>query len=147
MKRSVGTFASFTLALVACAAIHGHTAAHAAASSEASNTEWIGVWQATLYGLPSVELTLADDAGDVEGTIVFHRIMKDADGPRVASTEPHTLMHAHVDGNTLAFQVKRGNGSAEILNMAVKLTTSGNAEFRCSNCSATGTEAELTKAQ
>jgi hypothetical protein len=73
--------------------------------------------------------------------------MKDGEGPHVASTEPHTLIHPHVDGDTLAFQVKRGNGSNEILDMAVELTPAGNAEFRCSNCSATGTRAELEKTQ
>jgi hypothetical protein len=118
-----------------------------AGATSTGNAKWIGVWQGKLDGLPSVELTLADDAGEVEGTIVFHGIMKDGSGPRIASTEPHTLIHPHIDGNTLAFQVKRGNGSDEILDMAVELTATGNAEFRCSNCSATRTLAVLEKTQ
>jgi hypothetical protein len=130
--------------MIACAGLALATIAGAASTG---NAKWIGVWQGKLDGVPSVELTLANDAGEVEGTIVFHRIMKDGAGPHIADTEPHTLIHPHIDGNTLAFQVKRGNGSDAILDMAVELTATGNAEFRCSNCSATGTRAELEKTQ
>ena len=129
---------------IACAAIT-LTCAEGAASSQ--NGKWTGVWQGKLDGQPSVELTLADDTGDVGGTIVFHAIKKDAGGPHVISTEPHTLIHPHVDGNSLAFQVIRGNGSNQVLHMIVKMTADGRMEFSCSNCSATGTLAELQRAQ
>jgi hypothetical protein len=125
---------------IVCAAIALTTAAGAA-----SNNEWTGVWQGKLDGQPSVELTLADDAGSVDGTIVFHAITRDSAGPHVFSTEPHTLIHPHFDGKTLAFQVKRGNGSGEILDMAVELSSGGKVEFRCSNCGAEGSRAELEK--
>jgi hypothetical protein len=118
-----------------------------AGAASTSNANWTGVWQGKLDGQPSVELTLADDAGSVDGTIVFHAIKRDDTGPHVFSTEPHTLIHPHMDGNRLTFQVKRGNGSNEILDMAVELTAGGKVEFRCSNCGATGTQAELEKAQ
>jgi hypothetical protein len=131
--------------VVACAAIALASAVGAGTNSVHAN--WVGVWQGKLDGQPSVELTLADDAGDLGGTIVFHAIRKDDTGPHVFSTEPHTLMHPHVDGYKLSFEVKRGNGSAEILDMTVELGKGGKAEFRCSNCSEDGTRAELERAQ
>jgi hypothetical protein len=63
------------------------------------------------------------------------------------STEPHTLIHPQVDGDAIAFQVKRGNGSAEILNMRVELRNDGNMHFAFSNCGPDGTEAKLDRMQ
>lgn len=106
---------------------------------------WTGVWQGTLDGVPSVTLTLADDAGEANGTIVFHAIKKENGHAFSFSTEPHTLIAPRIDGNTLSFQVKRGNGSAEILNMTVELGNDGNIEFNCSNCGPEGTKADLER--
>jgi hypothetical protein len=127
---------------ITCSAMMLATAAGAAPSN---STQWTGVWQAKLDGQPAVELTLADDAGDVNGTIVFHIVLK-KDGPaHVGSTEPHTMINPHVDGNTLKFQVIRGNGSHEVLDMSVKKMADDKMDFHCSNCGATGTQAELEK--
>ena len=109
-------------------------------------SNWTGVWESKLDGITAVTLTLADDAGALDGTIVFHVILKEnASTPaHSGSTEPHTLIHPHVEGNKLSFQVRRGNGSNQILNMAVELNPSGKADFQCSNCGS-GPKAELEK--
>ena len=127
-----------------CAAM-AMTAAAGAASPRTE--QWVGVWQGKLGGVPSVELTLGDDAGEVNGSIVFHIVLNDGAGPHAASTEPHALIHPRLDGDRLLFQVKRGNGSDEILNMAVELTSSRTIKFDCSNCGPTGTNADLERVQ
>ena len=127
---------------IACAAVMLATVAGAGSPD---GGKWTGVWQAKLDGQPAVELTLADDAGNVDGTIVFHIVIKDSAGPHVASTEPHTLIRPRLVGDTLSFQVIRGNGSNEVLDMAVKMGAPGKLEFECSNCGAEGTRAELEK--
>ena len=112
--------------------------------------KWTGVWQGNLSGVPAVTLTLADDAGEANGTIVFHAIKNDHGHAYAFSTEPHALIHPLIegaDGNTISFQVKRGNGSSEILNMSVELGEDGNIHFACSNCGAEGTKAELARMQ
>jgi hypothetical protein len=109
--------------------------------------KWTGVWQGTLGGVPSVTLTLADDAGAANGTIVFHAIKNDHGHAYSFSTEPHTLIQPRVEGNAISFQVKRGNGSAEILNMKAELGDDGNIHFACSNCGPEGTKAELERMQ
>ena len=109
---------------------------------------WTGVWQGTLDGVPSVTLTLADDAGEANGTIVFHAIKNDHGHAYSFSTEPHTLIQPRfsgTDGNTISFQVKRGNGFAEILNMVVTLGEDGVIQFKCSNCGPDGTKAALAR--
>jgi hypothetical protein len=107
--------------------------------------KWTGVWQANLGGVPSVTLTLADDAGEANGTIVFHAIKNDHGHAYSFSTEPHTLIHPQIDGDTLSFQVVRGNGSKEVLNMAVEFKQDGNLHFSCSNCGPEGTKAEMDR--
>jgi hypothetical protein len=137
MKRKI--FA-MTCAVFALTAIAG--------AASPGTEKWVGVWQGKLGGVPAVELTIGDDAGEMDGTIVFHRIIKDQAGAAHADdTEPHALIRPHMDGDRLLFQVKRGNGSDEILNMAVELTSPHTVKFACSNCSATGTSADLEKMQ
>jgi hypothetical protein len=123
--------------------------APAVASGEpaASTSNWTGVWQGDLDGVPAVILTLADDAGEANGTIVFHAIKKENGHAYSFSTEPHTLIHPRVKGNTLSFQVIRGNGSTEVLKMSVDLENNGNIQFICSNCGPQGTKAELDRVQ
>jgi opacity protein-like surface antigen len=109
--------------------------------------KWTGVWQGTLDGVPAVTLTLADDAGEANGTIVFHAIKKENGHVYSFSTEPHTLINPRVDGDMISFQVKRGNGSNEILNMTAELGKDGNVGFSCSNCGPEGSKADLQRMQ
>jgi hypothetical protein len=141
------------LAIAATLAAASNVVAQTAAESIDKpfiHPKWTGVWQGTLGGVPAVTLTLADDAGDANGTIVFHAIKNDHGHAYAFSTEPHTLINPHVlgnDGNTISFQVKRGNGSAEILNMSVELGEDGSVQFACSNCGREGTKAKLDRMQ
>jgi hypothetical protein len=135
--------------LVVAAGAVGQTAA-ASIDKPFVHPKWTGVWQSTLGGIPAVTLTLADDAGEANGTIVFHAIKNDHGHAYSLSTEPHTLIHPRIegaDGNTISFQVKRGNGSAEILNMSVELAEDGSVKFACSNCGHDGTSAKLDRMQ
>ena len=154
MKKSLGIFASLLVAATLMAASNS-TAQTAPAAAESIDKpfihpKWSGVWQGTLDGVPAVTLTLADDAGEANGTIVFHAIKNENGHAFSFSTEPHTLIQPRVngiDGNTISFQVRRGNGSSEILNMAVELRKDGNVKFACSNCGPEGTKADLTRMQ
>lgn len=148
MKRALRIVAHFVIA-AACSAAVAASAQTASQSVDKPfvHPKWTGVWQGTLDGVPSVTLTLADDAGEANGTIVFHAIKNDHGHAYSFSTEPHTLIHPQVDGDAIAFQVKRGNGSAEILNMRVELRNDGNMHFACSNCGPDGTKAELDRMQ
>lgn len=146
MKKTLGILASLTIAAMLIATANAQTAAQSI-DKPFIHPKWTGVWQGTLGGVPSVTLTLADDAGEANGTIVFHAIKNENGHAYSFSTEPHTLIHPRVDGNTISFQVKRGNGSAEILNMAVELSKDGNVAFTCSNCGPDGTHAKLERTQ
>ena len=148
MKKTFGILASLAFAalIVTASTANAQTAAQSI-DKPFIHPAWTGVWQGTLGGVPSVTLTLANDAGEANGTIVFHAIKNENGHAYSFSTEPHTLIHPRIEGNTLSFQVIRGNGSAEVLNMSVDLEDNGNIQFTCSNCGPEGTKAELDRIQ
>jgi len=148
MKSALKVFASLVIAatLVAASSAVAQTAAESI-DKPFIHPKWTGVWQGTLDGVPAVTLTLADDAGEANGTIVFHAIKKQDGHAFSFSTEPHTLIHPQMQDDTLSFQVVRGNGSAEVLNMSAQLRNDGSIAFTCSNCGPQGSKAELDRMQ
>jgi hypothetical protein len=100
-----------------------------------------GIWRGTLEGVPSVTLTLADDTGSLDGTIVFYGL--DGETHKVVAMEPHTLIHPTLDGNALTFQVKRLD--ATLITVKVVFITPTKAELHCLNCGDDAPLAELTK--
>jgi hypothetical protein len=132
MKRKAGIFALSAVALIACAATAGNSAAQADASNSASNGRWVGVWQGQLESVPGVVLTLGDDFGDVNGTIVFTLLKNGA----VAGHATHVILHPHVEGNSLSFQVKREGKSPDVVEMSLQLTSGDKAQLVCPKCGA-----------
>jgi hypothetical protein len=106
----------------------------AAAAQPASHPQWVGVWESKLDGQPGATLTLAQDTGELGGTLVLNIIMKDGAPSRVAASEPHVLVNPRVDGNTLFFGVRKIDGSGALLNFTVALTPEGKARIHCVNC-------------
>jgi hypothetical protein len=106
-----------------------------AAAQPVDNSRWTGVWQGTLNGVPSVTLTLAEDTGQLSGTLVLKIITKDDGGqPHIAAVEPHTLVNPRVEANALHFGVKKIDGSSDLLNFTVALSQDGKAQIHCMNC-------------
>ena len=122
-----------TLLIAAATTTHAQTAAQSI-DKPFIHPKWTGVWQGKLGGIPSLELTLANDAGQVNGTLVFHAIKNDNGHAYSFSTEPHTLIHPEIQGDKLSFQVIRGNGSNEVLHMTAELNQEGKVHFACQNC-------------
>jgi hypothetical protein len=136
----VGTFSAFSTPAI----LSGQVAAQSI-DKPVIHPKWTGVWQANLDGVPSVTLTLADDAGEANGTIVFHAIKNDHGHAYSFSTKPHTLIHPHIDGDAFSFQIVRGNGSKEVLDMQVDFKEDGNLHFVCTNCGPEGSKAEMNR--
>lgn len=106
---------------------------------------WVGVWQGELDGQPSVVLTLAQDNGSLEGTLVLNIVSRDNGQPHIIAREPHVLMHLRVDRNTLAFQLKRIDGSNVPMDFTVLLTSSSGARIHCLNCGDDAPTVEMTR--
>ena len=110
------------------------------------NAAWVGVWQGELDGQPSVTLTLAEDTGELGGTVVFNMVSREDGSARVIGSEAHVLMHPHIDGETLSFQVKQTRNNRE-LQVAVTITAACKAQLRCLNCGEDSPAAELVRAR
>ena len=108
-------------------------------------SNFVGVWQGQLDGQPSAILTLAEDTGALEGTLVLNGISREGGQPHIAVREAHVLMRTHVDGNTLSFQVKGIRGSNDLMNFTVTVSDSRSATIHCSNCGSDAPAVALTK--
>jgi hypothetical protein len=103
----------------------------------------LGVWHGSLDGLPGVTLTLADDSGEIGGTVVFYAI--NGESRRVFSIEPHLLLHPKLEGSTLSFQVKLGGDRTGLATVKVVFNTDTKAQIRCLDCGSDSPTTELTK--
>jgi hypothetical protein len=137
MRRRI-LVASFLAAVLACAA----------AAKASGNPHWIGVWQSKLDGQPGAILTLAQDTGELGGTLVLNRVERDADGQAyVAASEPHTLVNPRIAGDTLTFAVRKPLGPGGFFNFTVALTPEGTARIHCTNCGQDAPVVDLTPAR
>ncbi len=116
MKPGVCYLALSTLALIGCACFPINLPAQAAPSATASNAKWVGVWESRTKDLPGFTLTLGDDSGDVSGTFV-NNVMRNG---VIVGHMAHALLHPHVDGNKLSFQVKDDRNSTELLDISIE---------------------------
>jgi hypothetical protein len=136
MKRKVCIFALFTIALIVCATVTITSSAQARPNDTNSTVKWVGVWQGLLEGVPGVTLTLGNDLGDVSGTIVFTALGADstAGNVEIVGHAVHVIMHPHVEGNTLSFQVKRPGDESHILEMSLVLADNSRGQLHCAKC-------------
>ena len=120
---------------------------------------WTGVWHVQETDKPGVVITLADDGGALAGTIVFDVWQRQSN--EHLATEPRILVNPHLEGNTLAFQVRRilkphlkgdpsgledASSDTDIAKMTLVPTTDGKATLTCLNCGGNA-PTELVKQQ
>ena len=136
--KKICIFAFCMIALRAGAVAAIPSFAQAGTGITTSDERWVGVWQGQLAGVPGVTITLSDDLGDLNGTIVFTALR---DGSIVGHAV-HMILQPHVDGNTLSFKVKRPGGEGEILYISFVLTGESKGQLRCPTCGVSTTEME-----
>jgi hypothetical protein len=99
--------------------------------------QWVGVWEGQLDGKPGVTVTLGNDAGDLEGTIVFNVVAREGGDPHVIGHDAHVLTHVNLNDSTLAFRVIRLGDQRE-LHLTMKFTEDRKAVLQCSDCGGPG---------
>lgn len=129
MKKSASILALSAIALVCSTTL---ASAQAGPSSMSSNLKWVGVWQGQLESFPGVVLTLGDDLGELSGTMVFTAIR---DGV-IAGHTTRNILHPHLDGNRLSFQVKDPRDGDHMLEMSLDLTGDSKGKLLCAKCEA-----------
>ncbi len=96
-------------------------------------SSWIGVWNGTLEGQPGVTLTLADDHGQLGGTVVFNFIVGPPPSTRIGGSDTLLVTHPRLEGNTFSFQVNR-TSDKKLLQFALRSIDNDRLEMRCVNC-------------
>lgn len=103
-------------------------------TAQIGDSSWVGVWQGQLGGLPSVILTLGNDDGTLQGTLVLNGISREGGSPQIAVHETHALLHPSLNGMTLSFAVKGLRRANATMNFTVELTSDTSAKIHCLNC-------------
>jgi hypothetical protein len=114
-------------------------------TAHAGDTGWVGVWQGRLNGQPSVILTLAEDNGTLEGTLVLNIVSRDGGLAHIVAHEPHVLMHPQANRSSLSFRLKRIDGSNDLMDFTVILSDSSSGSIHCSNCGSEAPTVAMTK--
>ncbi len=122
MKRSMMVKAAIVLMVFCVAVLPAQTA---------DQSSWIGVWTTT--AAPGSTMTLANDTGELGGTIVFNFISGPPPNTTIGGSETHLVTHPRVEGNTLSFQVTRTE-DGKVLRLAVRMIDSDRLEMRCLSC-------------
>ena len=120
-------------------------AATSVAAQSSSSSNWVGVWQGELDGIPSIVLTLATDGGTLQGTLVLNGINNEGGKPHIAVRETHALLHPTMSGKTLTFTVKGVRPSRTTMDFTVDQTSDTTAKIHCLNCGADAPIVDITK--
>ena len=95
--------------------------------------QWVGVWEGQLNDRPGLTVTLGNDAGDLQGTIVFNFFGPEGTGEaHVLGHDAHVLTHINFHDSALTFHAKQGDSRE--LNFSMKLTGDGTAMLDCTDC-------------
>jgi hypothetical protein len=88
-------------------------AALVAAGDKGRNVAVVGIWRGELDNLPVVTLNITDEAGPLQGAMLFYLIRRD-EGKRPTSSPgiPEPLFNPQFDGKSLIFQLSHRHAHA-----------------------------------
>lgn len=99
--------------------------------------KWVGVWEGKLDNQPGVTVTLGNDAGDLQGTIVFNVVAREGGEAHVIGHDAHVMTHVDLKDSALAFQVIRMGDQREV-HLTMRLTDDNRAVLECEDCGGPG---------
>lgn len=84
-----------------------------AAADKGRDAAVLGIWRGELDNLPAVTLNITDEAGPLQGAILFYMIRRDeGKPPRSSPGVPEPLFNPQFDGKSLTFQVSHRHAHA-----------------------------------
>jgi hypothetical protein len=102
MKLAVGFALSITLASLAGARGKGQYDAIT------------GIWRGELFGVPAATLNITDEAGPLQGAMLFYLVRRDEGKPVTSSAGvPEPLFNPKFDGKSLTFQLSHRHAHAD----------------------------------
>jgi hypothetical protein len=89
-------------------------AALVAAGDKGRNVAVVGIWRGELDNLPAVTLNITDEAGPLQGAMLFYLIRRDEGKPPTSSPGvPEPLLNPQFDGKSLTFQLSHRHAHAD----------------------------------
>lgn len=89
------------------------TALAAAANEKEADAAILGVWRGELDNLPAVTLNMTEEAGPLQGAILFYLIRREEGKPPTSSPGiPEPLFNPRFDGKSLTFQLSHRHAHA-----------------------------------
>jgi hypothetical protein len=84
-----------------------------AANEKETDAAILGVWRGELDSLPAVTLNITEEAGPLQGAILFYLIRRDEGKPPTSSPGiPEPLFNPYFDGKSLTFQLSHRRAHA-----------------------------------
>ena len=88
-------------------------AAAVVANEKESDAAILGIWRGDLDNLPAVTLNITEEAGPLQGAILFYLIRRDKGKPPTSSPGiPEPLFNPRFDGKSLTFQLSHRHAHA-----------------------------------
>jgi hypothetical protein len=89
-------------------------AALVAAADKVRNVAVVGIWRCELDNLPAVTPNITDEAGPLQGAMLFYLIRRDEGKPPTSSPGiPEPLFNPQFDGKSLTFQLSHRHAHAD----------------------------------
>ncbi len=89
------------------------TALAAAANEKEADAAILGIWRGELDNLPAVTLNITEEAGPLQGAILFYLIRREEGKPPASSPGiPEPLFNPRFDGKSLTFQLSHRHAHA-----------------------------------
>ncbi len=105
MKRIIKVLLSLAVA-AAIATVVG-------ATDKAQNAAVVGIWQGQFNNLPAATLNITDEAGPLQGAMLFYLIRQEEGKPPTSSPGiPEPLFNPQFDGKSLTFQLSHRHAHA-----------------------------------
>jgi hypothetical protein len=102
-----------SIKLIAGLALSITLASLGSATEESKYTAITGIWRGELFGLPAATLNITDEAGPLQGAMLFYLIRRDEGKPATSSAGvPEPLFNPRFDGKSLTFQLSHRHAHA-----------------------------------
>ena len=97
-----------------CCALTLVAGAAVAATDRRDNAAIVGIWRGELDNLPAATLNVTDEAGPLQGAMLFYLIRNEKGKPATSSPGvPEPLFNPRFDGKSLTFQLSHRHAHAD----------------------------------
>ena len=101
------------MTLLACCALIVAITGVVHSRNKESDAAILGIWRGELDNMPAVTLNITEEAGPLQGAILFYLIRRDEGKPPTSSPGiPEPLFNPHFDGKSLSFQLSHRHAHA-----------------------------------